>query len=133
MARRMVLISNNPAFFSCEWQTIEIMPLQGSPHDVTVAARDHVHQGWRLLNHPLYGNFRPYHQPFRTLLLAAPQTSGIVPEVDQQSLELLEQALAVYRSCADRWVTPDNVPEEMYRDCSVIDRELMKATLEAAL
>ncbi|MEG2139989.1 MAG: GrdX family protein, partial [Bilophila sp.] len=87
---------------------------------------------WRLLNHPLYGNFRPYHQPFRSMLLAAPAcTSALVPDVDMESLNLVEQALAVYESCADRWATPENVPTEMFTDCSFLDCALLQATLDA--
>lgn len=95
-------------------------------------ARDKVHMGWSLLNHPLYGNFRPYHQPFRTLALKAPAQEGLdacSASVDTESLHLLEQAFAVYNSCERLWATPQNVPQEMHDDCAVIDEALMSATL----
>lgn len=140
MVRCMVLLSNNPAFFSCRHNGLEVLPVRDTAYAVIVAARDRIHLGWRMLNHPLYGNFRPYHQPFRSILLAAPTcsdthaspacTQAVMP-VDTESLNLVEQALAVYESCADRWATPENVPTEMFTDCSFIDCELMKATLDA--
>ena len=134
MVRCMVLLTNNPALSPCH-QGLDVLLIDGTAHDVTVAARDRVHQGWKLLNHPLYGNFRPYHQPFRSLLLASPRNIGEngVPVPDMDSVTFLEQALAVYRSCADRWATPTNVPQNMYCDCSFIDCELMRATLETSL
>ncbi|MCF4113817.1 GrdX family protein [Dethiosulfovibrio acidaminovorans] len=102
--------------------------LDGSAYDVVVAARDRIHLGWTLLNHPLYGNFRPYHQPFRSMFLRAPMDQSR-PVVDETSLSLVEKAIEVYLSCSDRWLIPNETPEVMYRDCSVLDYDLMKETL----
>ncbi|SMG20952.1 GrdX family protein [Dethiosulfovibrio salsuginis] len=128
MVRSLVLITNNPAFFSLHQEGLELVKLDGTAYDVVVAGRDRVHQGWTLLNHPLYGNFRPYHQPFRTMLLRAPER----PEdfaLDSDSLSLVERAAEVYLSCSDRWLTPETSPKSMYDDCSVLDYDLMKETL----
>lgn len=128
MVRSLVLITNNPAFFSLHQEGLELVKLDGTGYDVVVAGRDRVHQGWTLLNHPLYGNFRPYHQPFRTMLLRAPER----PEdfaLDSDSLSLVERAAEVYLSCSDRWLTPETSPKSMYDDCSVLDYDLMKETL----
>lgn len=127
MLRCTLLISNNPAFSAVGRPALDVCPVQGSAHDVLCAARNKVHLGWVLLNHPLYGNFRPNHQPFRSLLLSPPPQAG--SSVDTFSLNLVEQALAVYDSCPHLWATPDNVPPEMFQDCSLIDVELMQATL----
>lgn len=134
----MVLVTNNPRLFNAGHARLQVQPVQGTAHDVLCAARDRAHLGWQLLNHPLYGNFRPYHQPFRTVVLKAPEQVGLPgtaaatvspPPVDAESLRLLEEALGVYLSCRRQWATPDNVPQEMYDDCAVIDEGLMSATL----
>ncbi len=97
-----------------------------------VAGRDLIHEGWRLLHHPLYGNYRPHQQPYRSLLLcrnALTHSVGderIVP--DTASLELIESALAVYR--ADRVLDPRAVPDALLRACSLLDGELMRMPLE---
>lgn len=122
-----LLITNNPAFFVSQRRGLNLCPMQCTAHEVLRAARDKVHLGWVLLNHPLYGNFRPNHQPFRSLLLSPPAQAN--SSVDTFSLHLVEQALAVYDSCPHLWATPDNVPAEMFQDCSLIDVELMQATL----
>lgn len=126
-----LLVSNNPAFFATGRPGLDVCPIQGHAHDVLCAARDKVHLGWVLLNHPLYGNFRPNHQPFRSLLLSPPAQAG--SGTDVFSLNLIEQALAVYDSCPQLWATPDNVPPVMFEDCSHIDVELMQATLASVL
>ncbi|WP_040382729.1 GrdX family protein [Dethiosulfovibrio peptidovorans] len=124
----MVFITNNPAFSSLHQEGLELIFLDGSAYDVVVAARDRIHLGWTLLNHPLYGNFRPYHQPFRSMFLRAPMDQSR-PAVDETSLSLVEKAIEVYLSCSDRWLIPDETPEVMYRDCSILDYDLMKETL----
>lgn len=128
MVCSLVLITNNPAFFTLDRHGLEVCATEGTSNDVLVAARDRVHVGWRILNHPLYGNFRPGHQPFRSMLLAAPLAGQTATDVE--SLELMEQALGVYRACADRTATPSGVSERLFRDCSRIDVALMQATLD---
>lgn len=134
MACCMLLLTNNPRLFTAGHSRLDVHTVDGTAHDVLCAARDKVHMGWRLLNHPLYGNFRPYHQPFRTVALQAPEQEAAacpapIAAVDAESLHLLEQAFAVYNSCERLWATPQNVPQEMYDDCAVIDEALMSATL----
>lgn len=125
----MALITNNPAFSTFPLPGTELVFVDGTAYDVLVAARDKVHLGRRLLNHPLYGNLRPGHQPFRSLLLAAP--AGKEAGIDADSLRLMEQALGVYEACRGYWAVPQSVSPSLFRDCSLLDRELMKATLSA--
>lgn len=130
MLTRYTLITNNPVFFEYQQAGLEIRPVNDTAHAVMCAARDAIHTGWTLLNHPLYGNYRPYQQPFRSLLLSAPESSAAsVPCVNAESLHFLEQALDVYATCVHSWATPDNVPAHMHKDCSVIDAALMEETL----
>jgi len=93
---------------------------------VLVAARDLIHKGHVLLTHPLYGNFLPNQQPFRTLILSAPEQEGAI---DQNSLNLIEQALAVFRSYEGRWALPGQKKESIERDYAVIDADLMQESL----
>ena len=91
------------------------------------AARDDIHHGWRLANHPLYGNFQPHQQPYRSLLLLPPLSSP--PSVDASSLDFIEQAISRY-AAAPPPPSPDTLTETCRRDCAFIDAELMRATLE---
>ena len=69
MAGRAILITNNSSFPSRVPAGVDVLLLDGGARDALTMARDRVHQGWRLANHPLYGNFRPHQQPYRSLLL----------------------------------------------------------------
>ena len=175
MAGRAILITNNPTFSSHVPAGVEVLVLDGGARDALTAARDRMHQGWRLANHPLYGNFRPHQQPYRSLLLLPPlgdatvvgagqaasrpsrppecskastgvgedgtafpssdpqsSSSGFAP-VDIESLHFLEEALQLYQSPASkiRQSLPGDLPEAIRRDCALLDRELLKATLES--
>ncbi len=107
----------------------------GSALAVLTSARDAVHAGWHLAHHPLYGNYRPHQQPYRSVLLSRdPFASDESPSEifrvspDPWSLRLMEAALAVYGS--DRVLDPRDVPETLLRACSQIDRELMRLPIE---
>jgi hypothetical protein len=109
----------------------------GSPLEVLLAGRQFVHSGWRLLHHPLYGNFRPHQQPYRSLLLQAgldatttdDGLTRIVP--DEMSLRLLEEALALYQNAA-RVLSPAQAPPALQEACALLDRELMLLPLDQA-
>ncbi len=138
MARAWTLITNNPLFFSLTKKGLTVLAHKDcTAHAVLFAARDMVHLGWRLLNHPLYGNFRPGQQPFRSLLLAAAHEyiacAQTQPSLDLPSLELMEQALTVYEQCSVGDFGPQAVTPVMFEDCARIDEALMQATLQRYL
>lgn len=100
---------------------------------VLTAARDMIHAGWTLLNHPLYGNFRPHQQPYRSLLLqferrALLSDNGVARVVpDAMSLHLIEEAFAVYTSVSV--LSPDKAPAALAEACSLLDCELMRHSM----
>ncbi len=93
---------------------------------VVTAARDCVHHGWKLLHQRLYGNYRPYQQPFRSLLLTSPASGTAGP--DMASLHLIEEALLVYNS--NKALFPAEAPALLRDDCAFLDYELMRLPLE---
>ena len=111
---------------------------EGSALSVLLAARDLIHAGWRLLHHPLYGNYRPHQQPYRSVLLAwrdaaaDPSRGGDVQRTftDPESLHFIEEALEVFRNSPI--LTPDMASSSFLKDCSVLDFELMRLPLQQA-
>ena len=142
MCCRLALLTNNPEFDpagntafarALDQARVTVVYVAAAARDVTAQARDRIHAGWRLLNHPLYGNFRPGHQPFRSLLLAPPHAdaagTGGLPVTDPESLQFIEEALGVYDACAGAWALPERVSPALRHDCALLDRELMRETL----
>lgn len=132
MASRALLISNNPDYLlDIAPKNIEVHYVDGSALDVLITARDLAHQGWILANHPLYGNFRPHQQPYRSLVMLPPAAAAPWETSEPQTpLSFLEEALMLYQSHVRKSV-PADLPEHMRQDCAMIDRELLRATLES--
>ena len=101
-----------------------------------MAARDLIHVGWKLLGHPLYGNFRPHQQPYRSLLLKHDSAGLSAPDglerfaPDEYSLHLIEEAINVYQSVPG--LSPSQAPAVFLEDCALLDYELMRLPLEQA-
>lgn len=100
----------------------EIRFMDCSSRDIFHAARDLIHLGWRLIGHPMYGNFRPSKQPFRTLALESGSDGSII---DMDSFSMIEAAL---EDTAPSMLASD-LSDGTRHDFAIIDFELMKETL----
>lgn len=125
MSQHIVCVTNNPLILERYKSSdrAELRLVEGASTDVFRVARDLIHAGWKFLNHPQYGNFKPSKQPYRTLALEASE-SDLAP-VDMDSFSMLENALD------DRQepLVPEACSETTRHDFAVIDAELMKETL----
>lgn len=97
--------------------------IDGSSLDVLVHVRSLVHSGSRLLTHPLCGNLRPDHQPYRSVIV-----DEYTGSVDLDSLTLIENAVRIYQSC--KIILQNELDELTRKDYAYIDSELMRASLE---
>ena len=115
-------LTNNPRVLA---SASSCTPVEGGGKEVLVAARSLVHRGARLLSHPLYGNFCPHQQPFRTVVLEGPREEerGVV---DLPSLHLLEEALGIYDVYEGKLADPHGACSEDY---GLLDFELIRETL----
>ncbi|MDY6400348.1 MAG: GrdX family protein [Synergistales bacterium] len=96
--------------------------IDGSSLSVLIRVRSLVHLGSKILTHPLCGNLRPNHQPFRSVIID--EKSG---PADLESLSLIEDAVRVYQSC--KLIMPEEIDEATLKDYAYIDSELMKESL----
>ena len=97
--------------------------IDGSALDVLIYVRGLVHLGSKILTHPLCGNLRPNHQPFRSIIID--RKTGLA---DLEALTLIEEAVHVYEAC--KLITPQELDEAKRADYAYIDAELMRASLE---
>lgn len=96
--------------------------INGSSLDVLVNVRSLVHLGSKILTHPLCGNLRPNHQPFRSVIID--EKNGLV---DLESLSIIEEAVHVYQS--SKLILPSEIDELTRKDYAYIDSELMRESL----
>ena len=115
----LTLITNNTAL--SEHVTSSRL-IDGSSLDVLVHVRNLVHSGSIILTHPLCGNLRPNHQPYRSILVDIRTGAA-----DMESLTLIEEAVRIYQSC--KVIAPSELDELVRKDYAYVDAELMRESL----
>jgi hypothetical protein len=114
------VLTNNPLAFEHwgkrESNHIHVLWHGGGLSDVLVAARDRVHLGWRLLNHPLASSIKPNQTPYKTLILARGTS------LDYLSLRVLEGAIAT----ANKLGSFPGGSRQVLADLQLIDLEMSK-------
>ncbi len=119
-----VCITNNKDLAEC---VDDPRLVEGSAISVLNIARDMVHQGWKLVASPLYGNFKPAQQPYRTLILSRRDENTQI-SADSYSLELIESAMNIFRECEIKRI-PGDMPDQIDSDYKYVDFALMEDTL----
>ncbi len=92
--------------------------------EVFLAARDRIHLGAHLINHPLSGSIKPNESPYKSLVLTAPPHSGFFEE----SLLLIEGAQAVLEKLGRKVRA---YPPQVLEDFQVIDLDLLLSATRA--
>ncbi len=122
----MIILTNNPDVVQT-FQDRDVLRVDGTYRDVLTKARDLIHQGHRLLTHPLMGSLKPNETPYRTVAVSSEQAA-----LDMDSLLLIENAIETFDKFA-QVTRPDrgvNTPERMLADFRMIDLSLIESALE---
>jgi len=86
--------------------------------DVYYFARDKIHEGHRLLTHPLSGSIKPGQTPYKSIVMS--KEKG---ELDVESLKIMEDSIVVAKHQMNEkeplW------PEEVLKDFQLIDLDLI--------
>ncbi len=117
-----VCISNNP---NLKGHVKSLDYLDAGALDVLKAGRDLIHLGWELLADPLYGNFKPNQQPYRSLILK--KDNIVTMPLNMESLNLIENAIEIYKG-ASRLAMPGDLPEKTDDDFRYLDFVLLEET-----
>ena len=89
---------------------------------VLFKARDLIHEGYKLLTHPLSGSVKPNETPFKTIILE--KGTGL----DQDGLIIIEEAIGTINKFLNIEKTP-NYNERVIDDCKVIDLSIIDNTI----
>lgn len=119
-----VCITNNRAL-TRHLSSFEL--IDGTALDVLKKSRDLIHMGCKLILNPLYGNFKPNQQPYRSVVLSRPPAE-YPKSVDKESLYYIEQALNVYQN-APLLRTPGDLPLSSDIDFMYLDYSLVEGAL----
>lgn len=99
--------------------TVELYDI--SYRDILVKARDYIHEGYKLLSHPLSGSVKPNETPYKSLLISKEKGS-----LDLDSLRIIEGAIAT----ADKFgQNRFHLTESICEDFMIIDLSLISGAL----
>ena len=116
------IISNNPRmkdYPSCTY-------VEGTVLDVLTAIRDKVHQGYKILSHPLSGNLPPSRRLFLTVVVSKPLLQKEDRFLDLDSVKLIESVLELYK---DSKASPALQNMKAIEDMQYLDEELIRPVL----
>jgi len=100
------IVTNNPLVRDkCGSYRIEYVEM--SSLDVLIQVRDYIHKNCWLLSHPLTGGIKLGANPYKTVLM----TDG--DNLDIQSLNLIEESIAVYKKFSGRVIYPQHILDDM--------------------
>jgi len=123
MNKDTIIITNNQKvrdFFKKE--RIEVLYIDGDYKDVLYMVRDKVQLNYHLLTHPLSGSIKPNETPYKSIAIKKEK------KLDLQSLELISNAIEVYKKLQKDLKTPFWT-ESILEDFRVIDLDLIKNAL----
>lgn len=121
MLRTGMVITNNPLVLE---QIGPCLAVEGGYLDVLIKVRDKVHQGYRLLTHPLAGSIKPNQTPYRSVIIGREPGA-----VDFESLRLIEGSIEVARRFL-RNKSTQKWDDKICREFAQIDYYLLRSALE---
>lgn len=120
-----ILITNNKSVYQKFGEKMEIIFLEESNYtDILHFVRDKVHEGHKLLTHPLSGSIKPNETPYKSIII-----SKNVGELDTDGLMIVEESILTAKKFMDNKPTPDWT-ERVLDDFRVIDLSLMENVIE---
>ena len=124
----MLLVTNNGKVRDRFGDQCTLRFVEGDHGDVLRAVRDLVHQGHKLLTHPLAGSVKPNETPYRSVALT--EQAGTL---DLESLQLIEGALATYAKFKPRAGRGMDASPSLKEDFAEIDLRLIAGAVEPHL
>lgn len=121
---RFFICTNNPMAAERLGDEYEISYEEQSFADLLIRVRDLVHQGHRLLSHPLSGSVKPGETPYKSILV-----SNKTEKTDGESVRLIGNAIRMSGNFPDLSALYD---EKVLRDFQTVDWHLLQSALTAA-
>lgn len=122
---KSLLVTNNKAVNDKFKDKMEVDFLGDYKYlDLLYYIRDKVHQGHKLLTHPLSGSIKPNETPFKSVIIS--KETG---DLDTDGLQIVEESILTAKKFMDNKPTPDWT-ERVLDDFRVIDLSLMENVVE---
>ena len=127
MKTEPLFITNNDEVCAYCKGRVECKFLAGGTYlEVLYAARDYIHQGHKLLSHPMAGSLKPNQTPFKTIALDALPAQ---PQELYESVRLIENSIEAAKKFFNHRGLPP-WPEKIKRDFMTVDLSFMKGFVD---
>ena len=114
------IITNNPLVFESYCTKVRAVFVQGGYLEVLKQVRNRVHEGYKLITHPLMGSIKPNETPYRSLIIEGGDS------LDLHSLEIIESSIYT----CEKFLKDNNTPEwlaKVLEDFQYIDEKLLES------
>ncbi len=120
-----VIITNNKYVYEKYKDKMEIIFKDDFTYmQVLEFVRDKVHDGYKLLTHPLSGSVKPNETPYKTIMISKDKGS-----LDEDGLRIIEDSIATVKKFQSNKPTPNWV-ESVLDDFRVIDLSLIENVID---
>ncbi|MCK4257899.1 MAG: GrdX family protein [Halanaerobiales bacterium] len=121
--KQILIITNNPSVVE-KYQNYKMIEKK-TFEEVLIQTRDLIHQGHKLITHPLYGSVKPNESPYRSIIVS------LNPEkLCFKSLSLIENAIRKFEQFKNDAVVRE-WPEKVLQDFQVVDITLFTSGFES--
>ena len=117
-----VIVTNNPKVRDRYGKKYDMVFIDDDLGAVLTEVRDRIHNGAKLLTHPLSGSVKPGETPYKSIALS--QCGG---QLDMDSMELIENAIMTYGKFSGRICRSGK--ERFDKDFQEIDLTLISSAL----
>lgn len=124
MKKNYMIITNNPLVPKKLDDSHIITYRDISYEDVLKEVRDRIHEGHRLLSHPLSGSVKPNETPYKSVMISTGKG-----EIDEESLVIIENAI---QACRKFEFKSDKYRPSVYEDFQLIDWTLLESGIASA-
>ena len=122
---KSVIITNNKDVYEKFKEKMEVIFLEDKDYlEVLYFVRDKIHDGHKLLTHPLSGSIKPNETPFKSIMITK-ETGNL----DTDGLVMVEESILTAKKFYNNRPTP-NWTERVLIDFRVIDLSLMENVIE---
>ena len=120
-----VVVTNNPLVNEKYGSELTVDYADIPFRDVLCKVRDLIHQGHRLLTHPLSGSVKPHETPYKSILV-----SKNVEKMNLDELSIIENSIITADKFAEKF---PNMPQSVREDFQLIDCVLITSGIDAVL
>jgi hypothetical protein len=116
----LIIVTNNPMSKEQFESKYKVIFIEGTMMDILKKVRDNIHEGHKLLTHPLMSSIKPNETPYRTICISREKLS----KVDFQSLSIIEESIMTTEKFLNDFKTPQ-WNEKILLDFQLIDSDLI--------